>query len=172
MSYIMVDIESDGPIPGPYSMVSFGAVVVKEGLKDTFYGELKPISDKWDPVALSISGISREKHLTFEDPTVVMARFAAWIKQVSVDRPQFIADNNGFDWQFINWYFHSFHGSNPFGFSSRNLGDIWKGMKGDMFTSFKHLRMTKHTHHPVDDAKGNAEALLAMKDMGLTIKLV
>ena len=25
MAYIMVDIESDGPIPGDYSMISFGA---------------------------------------------------------------------------------------------------------------------------------------------------
>jgi hypothetical protein len=33
----------------------------------------------------------------------------------------------------------------------------------------KYLRKTKHTHHPVDDAKGNAEALLAMQKMGLKI---
>ena len=30
MAYIMVDIESDGPIPGDFSMVSFGAVLVDE----------------------------------------------------------------------------------------------------------------------------------------------
>jgi len=41
----------------------------------------------------------------------------------------------------------------------------------DTFATFKHLRKTKHTHHPVDDARGNAEALLAMKNMGLTIKI-
>jgi len=29
----MVDIESDRPIPGDYSMISFGAVVVNERLK-------------------------------------------------------------------------------------------------------------------------------------------
>ncbi len=39
----------------------------------------------------------------------------------------------------------------------------------DMFTNFKHLRKTKHTHNPVDDAIGNAEALLEMKQMGLKI---
>ncbi|WP_264821498.1 hypothetical protein [Acinetobacter shaoyimingii] len=39
------------------------------------------------------------------------------------------------------------------------------------FHSFKHLRKTAHTHNPVDDAKGNAEALLALKkDYGLKIK--
>jgi hypothetical protein len=41
----------------------------------------------------------------------------------------------------------------------------------DTFKTFKHLRKTAHTHHPVDDAKGNAEALLQMKEMGLKIKL-
>jgi len=35
MSWIMVDIEADGPIPGDYSMISFGAVVVEPGLERT-----------------------------------------------------------------------------------------------------------------------------------------
>ena len=79
-------------------------------------------------------------------------------------------DNNGFDWQFINWYFHHFLGDNPFGFSSTNLGSLYKGLAKDTFVNFKHLRKTRHTHHPVDDARGNAEALLAMKEtMGLKI---
>mgnify|MGYP001824723581 FL=1 len=40
------------------------------------------------------------------------------------------------------------------------------------FKNFKHLRRARHTHHPVDDAKGNAEALLTMKEeMGLKIRL-
>ena len=29
-------------------------------------------------------------------------------------------------WQFINWYFHEFVGSNPFGHSSTNLGSLYK----------------------------------------------
>jgi hypothetical protein len=41
----------------------------------------------------------------------------------------------------------------------------------DAFTNFKHLRQTNHTHHPVDDARGNAEALLQMKEDGLKISL-
>jgi hypothetical protein len=45
---------------------------------------------------------------------------------------------------------------NPFGHSSANLGE---GVVRNVFQNFKHLRNTKHTHHPVDDAKGNAEAL-------------
>jgi hypothetical protein len=118
MSYIMVDIESDGPIPGDYSMVCFGAVKVDQTLNETFYGKIKPISESWIPEALAISGFSREETLGFDDPTKVMSDFAAWVKRVSNGRPLFISDNNGFDWQFINWYFHHFTGNNPFGFSS------------------------------------------------------
>lgn len=168
MAYIMVDIESDGPIPGDYSMVSFGAVIVEQGLARTFYGTLKPISEAWIAEALKVSGFTREQTLQFEEPKAVMTNFADWIAQNIKDRPMFISDNNGFDWQFINWYFHHFTGNNPFGHSSTNLGSLYKGLVKDTRVNFKHLRKTKHTHHPVDDAKGNAEALLHMKDvMGL-----
>ena len=170
MSYIMVDVESDGPIPGDYSMVSFGAVVVEPTLSRTFYGQLRPISDKWIPEALAVSGFSREEVLGFQEPAIVMESFRDWIKLNCRGRPLFISDNNGFDWQFINWYFWHFLGENPFGYSSTNLGSLYKGIIKDTFKTFKHLRKTPHTHHPVDDAKGNAEALLAMKnDLGLKI---
>lgn len=164
MSYIMVDIESDGPIPGDYSMVCFGAVVVEPSLQKTFYGQTKPISEKWLPEALAVSGFSREETEAFDDPKAVMESFAAWISENCKGRPHFISDNNGFDWQFINWYFHHFLGNNPFGFSSTNLGSLYKGVVRDTFKNFKHLRVTKHTHHPVDDAVGNAEALLKIKE--------
>jgi len=172
MAYIMVDVESDGPIPGDYSMISFGAVLVNETLDQTFYGQLKPISGKFIPEALAVSGFSREDTLSFDDPVKVMTDFKNWIEKVCSDRPIFISDNNGFDWMFICWYFHHFIGVNPFGHSSQNLGSLYKGMEKDTFKNFKHLRKTKHTHHPVDDAKGNAEALLVFKqEMGLKIKL-
>ena len=168
----MVDIESDGPIPGDYSMICFGAVLVDEQLSTTFYGKLKPVSDKFIPEALAVSGFSREEVLLFDDPATVMLQFKNWIETVCKDRPVFISDNNGFDWMFICWYFHHFTGSNPFGHSSQNLGSLYKGMEKDMFKNFKHLRETNHTHHPVDDAKGNGEALLKMKkQFGLKIKL-
>ena len=163
MSYIMVDVEADGPIPGDYSMVCFGAVLVEPSLSRTFYGQLRPVSDAWDPKALRVSGFSREETLAFDDPKTVMASFEEWLSEVSTGRPQFIADNNGFDWQFVNWYFHHFLQRNPFGHSSANLGSLYKGVVKDTFANFKHLRKTEHTHHPVDDATGNAEALLQLK---------
>lgn len=169
MPYVMVDIESDGPIPGDYSMVCFGAVIVEPGLKRTFYGKLKPISEKFIPEALAVSGFSREACLGFAEPAAVMAQFREWLKLECKGRAIFISDNNGFDWQFINWYFHHFLGSNPFGHSSTNLGSLYKGLVKDTFVNFKHLRETAHTHNPVDDAIGNAEALLKLKDAGLKI---
>ncbi|WP_264326975.1 hypothetical protein [Romeriopsis navalis] len=101
-----------------------------------------------------------------------MQNFRDWLGTNCQGRKLFISDNNGFDWQFINWYFHHFLGANPFGFSSMNLGSLYKGMQQDTFVNFKHLRDTKHTHHPVDDACGNAEALLKLKAMGLKISFV
>ena len=171
MTYIMVDVEADGPIPGDYSMVCFGAIVVEPSLDRTFYGRLKPISEKWIPEALR-SAASPARRVAFDDPKTVMERFAAWIRSVCQGQPMFISDNNGFDWQFINWYFHHFLGKNPFGHSSTNLGSLYKGVVKDMFVNFKHLRKTKHTHNPVDDARGNAEALLEIKEKyGLKIGL-
>jgi hypothetical protein len=172
MSYIAVDVEADGPIPGDYSMICFGAIVVEPSLGKTFYGKLRPVSEQWVPEALAVSGFSREDTLLFDDPREIMQAFARWIGSETAGHPIFISDNNGFDWQFINWYFHHFVGRNPFGHSSTNLGSLYKGLVKDAFAGFKHLRKTKHTHHPVDDARGNAEALLTMKQQyGLKIDL-
>ncbi|MEC7987421.1 MAG: exonuclease [Myxococcota bacterium] len=172
MSYFMIDIETDGPIPHDYSMICFGAVVVEPSLTKRFYGKLRPISDRWLPDALAISGFSRSETLSFPHPKETMLQFVDWIAASTNGRPMFISDNNGFDWQFVNWYLHHFTGQNPFGHSSSNLGSLYKGMVSNCFQTFKHLRKTPHTHNPLDDAIGNAEALLQMKmDMGLKISL-
>ncbi len=165
----MVDIESDGPVPGLYSMVCFGAIIVEPKLERTFYGRLRPISERWIAEALEVSGFTRQQHEAFDDPQKVMQAFADWVKEHAGRRPIFISDNNGFDWGFVNYYFHRYLSANPFGFSSQNLGSLYKGLLKDTFQTFKHLRKTRHTHDPVDDARGNAEALLEMKQMGLKI---
>jgi len=171
MSYIVVDVEADGQIPHKYSMVCFGAVIVDEKLDKTFYGETKPISDLWVPDALAVSGFSREDHLKFDDPAKVMKEFAEWIKLNSKGQPIFISDNPAFDWSFINWYFHMYHGSNPFGFSARRIGDLYCGLVKDTRAKWKHLRKTVHDHNLVNDAKGNAECLLHFRDeLGLKVK--
>jgi DNA polymerase III epsilon subunit-like protein len=165
MSYVMIDVESDGPNPGDYSMICFGAVVVEPSLSKTFYGRLRPIAEKWIPEALAISGFSRDEVLKFDAPEAVMREFRSWLSANTSGRLMFISDNNGYDYQFINWYLWHFLGENPFGHSSVNLGSLYKGLVRDTFQSFKHLRKTPHTHNPLDDAIGNAEAFLAMAEL-------
>ncbi len=169
MSLIVVDVEADGAIPHKFSMVCFGAIIVEPGLSKTFYGKTRPISDEWNAEALAISGFSREEHLTFDEPAEVMENFKIWLKENSKGNPIFISDNPAFDWQWINYYFHYFTDGNPFGFSARRIGDLYSGLVKDYFKSseWKKFRKTSHTHNPVDDAKGNAEALLKIREMGL-----
>ena len=178
MSYIVTDVESDGQIIGINSMVCFGAVIVEPSLSKTFYGQVRPISKQFDPEALAISGLSRKEHEAFDDPFDVMPKFAKWIKENSKGQPILISDNNGYDASWINYYFHMFNlvedkkKANPLGWSSRRIGDLYCGLVKDSRAQWKHLRKTKHTHHPVDDAKGNAEAILEMQKMGLKIELI
>ena len=173
MSYISVDVEADGPCPGPYSMVCFGAVVVDSTLDKRFYAEVQPISDLFIPEALAVSGFTREQHLQFADtPTVAMTKFEAWLRTYSVGKPTLVSDNPAFDWQWINHYFHGYIGRNPFGFSARRIGDIYCGLRRDMGVNQewkKRYRKTLHDHNPVNDALGNAEALLAFSTLGLKI---
>jgi len=169
MSLYVVDVESDGPIPGKYSMVSFCAVLVEPGLSRTFHGRTRPIADLWDPEALAISAVTRDEHLRFDEPGEVMAAFEVWVNETSKGRPVFFSDNLAYDWQFVNWYFHTFLGRNPFGWSGRRIGDLYCGMVKDAYAQWKHLRKTDHDHHPVNDARGNAEVLLQLVDMGLKL---
>ena len=166
--YVMVDIEADGPIPGDFSMISLGAIVVEPALDRTFSSRLRPISEEWVPEALAVSGHTREATLGFAEPRAEMLRFRDWLASLK-KQAIFISDNNGFDWMFVCWYFHHFIGKNPLGFSSQNLGSLYKGLMKDTRMTFKHLRKTKHTHDPLDDARGNAEAMLQLEGLGLKI---
>jgi DNA polymerase III alpha subunit (gram-positive type) len=171
---VVVDIEADGPLYGVHSMISFGAVIIRKDLTLTsFYGQLKPVGDQYIPDALAVSGHSREETLSFKDPEEVMKEFAEWLTgnlTGEKDRPIMYSDNNGFDFGWINYYFHRFIGNNPFGHTSMNISSLYKGLTKNMSSNFKHLKKTKHTHHPVDDATGNAEALVAMNIMGLKLR--
>ena len=171
--WVMVDVEADGPAPGLYSMTELGAVIVEPGLTRTFYSTLAPISEQWVPEALAVTQRTREDTLAFTPPEVAMIQWDLWLRREITDqglRPMFISDNNGFDWQFVNYYSWRFLGANRFGHSSTNLGSLYKGIQRDLRQNFKHLRRTSHTHNPVDDARGNAEALLTIQDQWLTRK--
>lgn len=158
---ICVDVETDGPFMPEYSIVCFAAIIVEPTLSKIFYGKIKPISDNWKPDALAISGFSREEHLTFDEPEKVMLNFTEWIKTNTKGSPIGISDNNGYDFGVcLNYYFHKYTNSNPFGWSSRRIGDLFCGAERNMWYKWKKYRLTSHTHDPIDDCKGNAEALL------------
>jgi DNA polymerase III alpha subunit (gram-positive type) len=173
MSYFVVDVEADGQAPMIGSMVCFGAVLVAD-MSQTFYSGVKPITNQYDEQALSISGYTRQEHLTFPEPVTVMKNFAEWIEQVNQkQRPIMITDNPAFDFAWINFYFWNYLGYNPFGWSARRIGDLFCGFMNNPHYKWKKHRKTKHTHNPVDDAKGNAEALWYLKDeLGFNIKLI
>ena len=175
MSFFVVDVEADGPYPFDYSMVCFGAVKVIPELKQapTFYRQIRPVSSKWIPNALAISGFTREQQLSFPHPGPAMKKFVEWVEENNTNgRPTLITDNPQFDGSWINAYCHRFVGRNPFGYSSRRIGDLFCGIRGNVYANWKEYRKTKHDHNPVNDALGNAEVILMMKEkMGLTISL-
>ena len=126
--YFSVDIEADGPIPGPYSMVSLGACVAGtyDGAtftahppeRHTFYAELRPISDQWVPEALAVSGFSRERRSTAWTPRPGWSDFVAWVEEMCAEHGRghavFAAYPLGFDWLFTYWYLMAYAGRSPF----------------------------------------------------------
>lgn len=167
MTNFITDCEADGPVPGidMFSMVCFGAVALGKDGPDgnTFYGQTAPISDRWDTESLAISGFTREQHLEFPNPALTMVKFGTWLS--SFPKPWVLwSDNNQFDGMFVAYYTNKFLGSNPFGYSSRRISDLACGANKDLHYSWKHLRKTRHTHNPVDDATGNVEALKIILD--------
>lgn len=175
--YISCDVEADGPIPGPYSMSSLGAVVAghfdgetfapTDPDAHTFYRELRPISDDFVPEAAAVSGLDRAKLVSDgADPATAMAEFAAWIAEVAGDaKPVFVAYPLGFDWMFVYWYLIRFTGRSPFGHSScldlktlyatKAGARVGRAVKGAMP---RHLHSRRrHSHHALDDAKEQAD---------------
>lgn len=166
MLLISTDVEANGPFPGVdtgYSMYELGAVVVEPGLTRTFFGQLRPISPNFDREALHAVGRTHAQTLEYPSPIITMRNFDRWLCEVAQGQEiRFVSDNNGYDWQFVNYYSWYFLKHNRFGHTSWNMGNLARGAARDLRFDWKQLRRTPHTHHPVDDARGNAEALLAI----------
>jgi hypothetical protein len=183
--YISVDVEADGPVPGPYSLVSLGACVAAfrtaDGRVDiidpdqhTFYSELKPISETWNYDALAVSGLTRE-HLAENgaEPSVAITEFVGWVDEIAARfkaKPVFAAYPLGFDWQFAYYYMLVYAGRSPFGHSAHfdmktayavhaHVG-VREATKRNMPLAL--LGSRKHTHNALDDAKGQADLLAGL----------
>lgn len=170
--FVSVDTEADGPIPGDYSMLSIGAVVAGRA-SATFYRELRPISERFVPEALAVSGLDRDR-LAREghDPETAMRELAAWLGDVCPGRrPVFVGFNATFDWMFVNWYFIHFTGKNPFGISGLDIKAYYMGALGKKAWADtakrniekRFLGSAPHTHHALDDAIEQAELFVKVK---------
>jgi DNA polymerase III epsilon subunit-like protein len=164
-TYISVDVETSGPIPGKYSMLSLGACVVSDAEKK-FYMELKPTTGAFLPEALDVSGLSMgDLYKNGEDPKEGMVKFENWISEVSLGgRPVFVAFNATFDWSFVNYYFHQFIGRNPFGISGLDIKAYYMGKLGTSWSNTTKNRLEgeflsdkPHTHNALDDAIEQAD---------------
>jgi ribonuclease T len=164
--FISVDVETSGPIPGEYSLLSIGACDVDDA-KRCFSVELKPINKKADTKALEISGFSLEKLAkTGTPPKEAMAAFASWMQSFvkETDTPVFVGFNAPFDWAFINYYFHKFIGVNPFCFSALDVKAYYRGATGCSWKDTRSSAMDaelkpvhKSDHNALHDAQYQAE---------------
>lgn len=131
-TFISVDIEASGPVPGEFSMLSLGACVVG-ATAENFYVELKPLSKRFDPEALAVAGFDL-KHLTRTgvEPARAMQQFDVWIDHVKPfdSAAVFCAYPLAFDWMFVAYYFHRFLKRNPFGYSGFDYNSYFMGLTG------------------------------------------
>jgi len=174
--YFSADVETDGPIPGKFSMLSFALVLAgsfdgrrfkRSNLETCFYRELRPISDNFQPEALRVNGLDRNRlMLDGGDPVAVMTEAALWIKNVAQSgAPILVAYPLSFDWSWLYWYFVNFLGSSPFNhslcydvktaYAVKASVPICESGKSRLLPSLRPQR--SHTHHALEDAIEQAE---------------
>ncbi len=168
--YFSVDIESSGPIPGRYSMLSLGACAVDEP-SESFYTEFKPISKDFVPDAMRVSGLDLDQlEIDGRDPAEAMLAFMKWIETAADGKkPVFVGFNATYDWQFVNWYFETYCGRNPFGFGGVDIKSYFMGLTGSPWAASNSRKLppeyqpdVPQTHNALDDAKAQASMFAKM----------
>ncbi|MEO8217672.1 MAG: exonuclease domain-containing protein [Acidobacteriota bacterium] len=177
-AYFSADVETDGPIPGPYSMLSFALVFCgtydgsefqrPRRLESQLYLELRPISENFQQEALDVNRIDRGR-LRSEgaEPEAAMTHAAEWVRHVAgPSRPILVAYPVSFDWTWLYWYFIRFsRAGSPFNHSGCFDLKTAFAVKGDLPIAqsgrdqlLPALRSHRsHTHHALDDAVEQAE---------------
>jgi DNA polymerase III alpha subunit (gram-positive type) len=164
--YVSVDVESDGPIPGPNSMLSFGAAAYQlaDKLVDTFEANLETLPDaKPNPETMTWWATQPEAweicRQNPRPPDEAMREFSEWLKELP-GKPVCVCYPAGYDFTFIYWYLIRFAGESPFGFQALDIKTLAMAALGKSFreTSKKNMPkewfkgLPKHTHKAVDDA--------------------
>jgi DNA polymerase III epsilon subunit-like protein len=176
--YFSADIETDGPIPGPYSMLSFALVYAgafdgstfykPADYGEHFYAELQPISNQFEAEAIRVNGLDRaalaRDGLT---PREAMTSAARWIRRIAgASEPVFVAYPLSFDWSWLYWYFVQFSDEpSPFGYSKCfDMKTAIAVKLGRTIASSGRQKLppslapaSSHTHHALDDAVAQAE---------------
>jgi DNA polymerase III epsilon subunit-like protein len=163
---ISVDVETAGPTPAEYSMLSIGACLVDDP-DSGFYVEIKPLTDAALESSLAVSGLSMDRLATEGlTPADAMRQFEDWIELVTPRGhvPVFVAFNAPFDWMFVDAYFHRFLQRNPFGHSALDMKAYYLGMAGGTWagTSMRvlsplYLSGRYLSHNALGDARDQAE---------------
>ncbi len=174
--YFSADVETDGPIPGPFSMLAVGVAVagafdgsrfVRPSRRLTFYRELKPISERYEVEALAVNGLDRGRLcLKGAAPEHAMHELAAWVTEIAGQAsPVLVAYPLSFDWTWLYWYFLNFTGACPFNhsrcfdlktaFAVKAGVPVSRAGRKQLPTELQaHL---PHTHNALDDALEQAE---------------
>lgn len=181
--YISADVETDGPVPGRHSMLSFGLAVAArydgrhlrpaDPEVTTFYRELRPAFDEVDPRALEVTGLDRSRLLgEGTDVVEALTAAAAWVLDVAGDhRSVMVAFPLAFDWLWLQWHFLQFSDlGSPFTFSScldmktlfwARQGTPTEGAgKNELPPELRSQR--PHTHNALDDAIEQAELFVRL----------
>jgi hypothetical protein len=163
--YVSTDVETDGPIPGPHSMLSFGSAAYSatKELLSTFTANLEtlpqacahPKTEEWWATQPEAWAACRRN---LEDPATAMTRYVTWLKSLP-GHPVFVAYPVGFDFLFVYWYLIRFVGESPFSHSALDVKTFAMALlKGDYRDSAK-CNMPKrwfdtlpHSHIALDDA--------------------
>jgi DNA polymerase III epsilon subunit-like protein len=169
--FVSVDVETAGPNPSQYSLLTIGACSVEDSPR-TFYVELKPMNDKITSEAYATHRLDMKRLAERGTPPAkAMSDFDAWLSEFSPEgqRPVFLSFNAPFDWMFVNDYFHRFTGHNPFGHSALDIKSFYMGLTGVPWSETtmryigpRYLRDQQLTHHALRDAMDQAEIFLKM----------
>jgi hypothetical protein len=177
-AYFSADVETDGPIPGPFSILSFGIVYAgsfdgkhfnrPQEYDQALYRELTPISENFEPAALRVNGLDRGRLCREgERPERAMTETCQWIKRIAGSaHPVLVAYPLSFDWSWLYWYFIKFSAEgSPFNYSRcfdlktalavKASIPISEASRSRISPSLRSKRV--HSHHALDDAIEQAE---------------
>jgi len=164
--YIVVDVETSGPTPEQYALLSIGACTISDP-RQTFYIELQPDADDALEEAMRINKFSLDDlRRSGMSPREALEQFSGWIHEVLPEnrKPVFTAFNAPFDWMFVNHYFYKYLGLNPFGHKALDIKAYYMGVYGVSWSDTSHNRISEKLtlnqelpHHALKDAVVEAD---------------